>query len=79
MLKTRTTSPMMLVIMALALLTQMSNAVYYYAAQGKWRCFSDTVVKNNTLEMEVQVLDEGVLDLLVKANDELISRGRTPN
>ena len=79
MLKTRKTSPMMLVIMALALLTQMSNAVYYYAAQGKWRCFSDTVVKNNTLEMEVQVLDEGVLDQLVKANDELISRGRTPN
>ena len=53
--------------------------MYFYAAKDKWRCFSDTVVKNNTLEMEVQVLDESVLNLLVKANDELISRGRTPN
>ena len=29
--------------------------------------------------MEVQVLDERVLDKLVAANDDLISRGRTPN
>ena len=72
-------SSVLLMISALAMLVQMSNAVYFYAAQGKWRCFSDTVVKNNTLEMEVQVLDSGVLDQLVRANDELIDRGRTPN
>lgn len=70
---------MLLLVSALAMLIQLNNAVYFYAAQGKWRCFSDTVVKNNTLEMEVQVLDTGVLDQLVKANDEIIERGRTPN
>ena len=63
----------------LSLTCQLSNAWYYYAEKGKWRCFSDTVVKNNTLEMEVQVIDPVVLEKLVKANDELIERGRTPN
>ena len=57
----------------------MSNAWYYYAEKGHWRCFSDTVVKNNTLEMEVQVIDPFVLEKLVKANDKLIEVGRTPN
>ena len=36
-----------LVVVALALLSQVSQAVYFYAQKGKWRCFSDTVVKNN--------------------------------
>ena len=58
MKKTKTNRPMLLAIVALAILTQVSNAVYFYAAKDKLRCFSDTVVKNNTLEMEVQVLDE---------------------
>ena len=62
MKKTKTNRPMLLAIVALAILTQVSNAVYFYAAKDKWRCFSDTVVKNNTLEMEVQVLDESVLN-----------------
>ena len=31
----------------LAILSHVSNAVYFYAQKGKWRCFSDTVVKNN--------------------------------
>lgn len=31
----------------LAMLSQVSNAVYFYAQKNKWRCFSDTVVKNN--------------------------------
>ena len=38
---------MLTLAMALATLTQVTNAVYYYAQSGKWRCFSDTVVKNN--------------------------------
>ena len=33
--------------MTMAMLCQMTNAVYFYAQKGKWRCFSDTVVKNN--------------------------------
>ena len=57
----------------------MSQAVYFYAEKGKWRCFSDTIVKNNTLEMEVQVLDPVVLGSIVDANDRLIEQGRTPN
>lgn len=52
---------LLLLIVALAYLSTLSNAVYYYASRGKWRCFSDTVVKNNTLEMEVQVMNEEVL------------------
>lgn len=31
----------------LASFCQVSNAIYFYAQKGKWRCFSDTVVKNN--------------------------------
>jgi hypothetical protein len=38
---------MLMLATVLALLSQMSNAVYFYAQKGKWRCFSDTVVKNN--------------------------------
>ena len=38
---------MLLLIFSLAVLTQVSNAVYFYSQKGKWRCFSDTVVKNN--------------------------------
>jgi len=30
-----------------ALLTHSANAVYFYAQKGRWRCFADTVVKNN--------------------------------
>ena len=37
----------MLLALAMAMLCQTSNAVYFYAQKGKWRCFSDTVVKNN--------------------------------
>lgn len=33
--------------LVMVMLTQMTNAVYFYAQKGKWRCFSDTVVKNN--------------------------------
>ena len=47
----------LLLALCLSLMGQVSNAVYFYAQKGKWRCFSDTIVKNNTLEMEVQVLD----------------------
>ena len=54
-------SALLLLITACAMMTQVTNAVYFYAAQNKWRCFSDTVVKNNTLEMEVQVMDPDVL------------------
>jgi hypothetical protein len=38
---------MLLVALTMAMLTQVSNAVYFYAQKGKWRCFADTVVKNN--------------------------------
>ena len=47
----------LLLALCVSLMGQVSNAVYFYAQKGKWRCFSDTIVKNNTLEMEVQVLD----------------------
>ena len=68
-----------LLIIAVAMLCSVSNAVYFYSSKSKWRCFADTVVHNNTLEMEVQVLDQQVLKSLVDANDEMIARGRTPN
>ena len=48
---------------------QTVNAVYFMAEPDKWRCFKDTVVSNYTLEMEVQVLDEPVLDNIVEANN----------
>ena len=40
-------SALFFMAMTLAMLTQVTNGVYFYAAKGKWRCFSDTVVKNN--------------------------------
>jgi len=40
-------SALLLLVTACAMMTQVSNAVYFYAAENKWRCFSDTVVKNN--------------------------------
>ena len=49
------------------------------AEPDKWRCFKDTVVSNYTLEMEVQVLDEQVLEMLVDANTQLKLQGFTPN
>ena len=52
-----------------AFIVAQAQAVYFYAQKGKTRCFSDTVVSNNTLEMEVQVLDKEVLNMLVHAND----------
>ena len=86
-------SALLFLIIALSILTQVSQAVHFYAAKGKERCFSDTVVKNNvshfihhshpnnhvffmqTLEMEVQVMDEDVLKNLVYANDAMINKG----
>ena len=37
-----------------ACLAQVSHGVYFYSQTGKWRCFSDTVVKNNVSEPVVQ-------------------------
>jgi len=58
---------------------QTVNAVYFMAEPDKWRCFKDTVVSNYTLEMEVQVLDEPVLDNIVEANNELVLQGFAAN
>ena len=58
-------SVLLLFVVAFAAMSQVSNAFYFYAMKNKERCFSDTVVKNNTLEMEVQILDEDVLNQLV--------------
>ena len=41
---------MLLLATVLAMISQVSNGVYFYAQKGKWRCFSDTVVKNNVSE-----------------------------
>lgn len=49
------------------------------AEPDKWRCFKDTVVSNYTLEMEVQVLDEQVLDNIVEANNNLKVQGYQAN
>lgn len=38
---------MLLMALVAAMLSSVSNAVYFYSQKGKWRCFSDTVVKNN--------------------------------
>lgn len=37
----------LLLALVAAMLAQSSQAVYFYAQKAKWRCFSDTVVKNN--------------------------------
>jgi hypothetical protein len=58
---------------------QLTQAVYYLAEPDKWRCFKDTVVTNYTLEMEVQILDEVVLDNIVEANNQLRIQGAQPN
>jgi len=58
---------------------QTVNAVYFMAEPDKWRCFKDTVVSNYTLEMEVQVLDEPVLDNIVEANNQLVLQGYPAN
>jgi len=42
--------------------------VYYYAEQGKERCFTDTVVTNYTLEIEVQILDQEVVEEIERQN-----------
>jgi hypothetical protein len=40
-------SAMLILFTVMAYLNTVSNAVYFYAAKNKWRCFADTVVKNN--------------------------------
>ena len=41
---------MLALALTMAMLAQVSEAVYFYAQSGKWRCFADTVVKNNVSE-----------------------------
>lgn len=41
------TNFILFLVTLLASLSQVTNGVYFYAQKGKWRCFSDTVVKNN--------------------------------
>lgn len=65
-------------LVSLAALCQV-QAVYFMAEPDKWRCFKDTVVSNYTLEMEVQVLDEQVLDNIVEANNNLKVQGYPAN
>ena len=68
-----------LFLVSAALLTNMSQAVYYYSNKGFWNCFRDTVVANYTLEMEVIIMDEPVLENIVKANDIKRAQGATVN
>ena len=41
---------MLALVLTMAMLTQVTEGVYFYAQSGKWRCFADTVVKNNVSE-----------------------------
>lgn len=76
-------------IIATLLLQNLVSAVYFFAEPDKWRCFKDTVVSNyvsmfvfkgvQTLEMEIQILDEEVLNNIVQANDKLKLAGKAPN
>ena len=52
----------------LAALCSVSQAVYYYAELDKERCFTDTVVTNYTLEIEVQILDVEVAEEIERQN-----------
>jgi len=47
----------------------MSNAVYYYGQKGKWRCFSDTVVKNNVSQTDSYYTDSNpnMLEMCIQA------------
>lgn len=66
-------------LVALCSFNYLAQAVYFMAEPDKWRCFKDTVVSNYTLEMEVQILDEPVLDNIVEANNKLKLDGYAPN
>jgi hypothetical protein len=57
----------------------MVNGLHFYAERGKQYCFRDVLASNYTLEMEVIVHDEDVLQDLLRANDDLIARGKTAN
>ena len=45
MKKSRMSASALLIVASL--LIQATQAVYYYAQAGKWKCFQDIVAKNN--------------------------------
>ena len=57
--------------MAAILGQSVCNGLFYYAEKGVEKCFQDLVVKNNTLEMEVQILDDKILKKIADINKEL--------
>lgn len=63
----------------IAALFSYAQAVYFMAQPDTWRCFIDTIVSNYTLEMEVVILEENVLDQIVQANDLQKAQGYVPN
>ena len=68
-----------LLLMGLALVANSARAVYYYSNKGFWNCFKDTVAANYTLEMEVIIMDEPVLENIVRVNDMKRAQGATVN
>lgn len=78
-------------LISLLTIVRFTSAVYFEAEPDKWRCFLDTVVTNyviiiqpstfllQTLEMEVQILDEDVLSGIVEANEQMTTEGSVPN
>ena len=42
-------------------------------------CFKDMLASNYTLEMEVIIHDDDVLQTIIEANDNLIARGKPAN
>jgi hypothetical protein len=75
----------------LVLFVHLSRSAYFISEPDKWRCFKDNIVANyvspslnviitsQTLEMEVQILDDEVLSQLVEANDQLKREGKIQN
>ena len=77
--KTRANLKVVTLLTGLVCLSTMANGLHFYAEKNKWYCFKDSLASNYTLEMEVIVHDQEVLEMLVEANDAMIARGKPAN